>query len=143
MKCYKKRNDTLFLTLISCLAGLVVMAMTLPGFTNAESNNTISTSTTLSPKQLAAGGPLPGKVSQVEEEQECITAEHSETTNIPWYPTMVNTEHGGSERAGVFDCAHFGGSFTEPNQVYAFQSPASLGVIRFLCNPLFWNGAMV
>ncbi|MGA7369600.1 MAG: hypothetical protein WBX01_10770 [Nitrososphaeraceae archaeon] len=40
---------------------------------------------------------------------------------------MASTEHGGSERATVFECAQFGGSFTRPNQVYAYQSPTSLG----------------
>jgi len=117
----------MFLALITCLSGVVAITISLPVQTIASSNKNITTSTTLIPNQLAAGGPLPGNLSQVEEEQKCITAEHSETTNIPWYPTMANTEHGGSERAGVFDCAHFGGSFTEPNQVYAFQSPISLG----------------
>lgn len=42
---------------------------------------------------------------------------------------MASTEHGGSERTGVFECAQFGGSFTEPNQVYAYQSPDSLGAV--------------
>jgi len=117
---------------LAAAAVLAIMLGTIasPGYVNASNSNTntnTTTSTTLTPNQLAAGGPLPGNLSRVEEEQECITADHSETTNLPWYPTMANTEHGGSERAGVFACSKFGGSFTEPNQVYAYQSPTSLG----------------
>jgi hypothetical protein len=129
MKSCKNGNDTLFLTLISCIAGLVVTAMTLPGLTNAESNNTISTSTTLTPNQLAAGGPLPGNLSQVAEQQKCVTAEHSQPENVPWYPTLTKAEHADSDRTALFPCAIFGGSYTYtgPNQVYAYQSPTSLG----------------
>src|SRR5437867_3659965 len=127
MESCKNGNNTLFLTLISCLAGLVVMAMTLPGLTNAESNNTISTSTTLTPNQLAAGGPLPGNLSQVAEQQKCVAAEHSQSENVPWYPTLTKAEHADSDRTALFPCAIFGGSYTGPNQVYAYQSPTSLG----------------
>jgi hypothetical protein len=121
--------------LLPVLAAILSLMLITPssGYVNASSssgnNNTnTTTSTTLSPNQLAAGGPLPGNLSQVEKERECITAEQNETTNLPWYPTIANTEHSGSERSGVFACATFGGSYTEPNQVYAYQSP-SLGAV--------------
>jgi hypothetical protein len=97
----------------------------MPSFVNASMSSPIDS--TLTPNQLAAGGHLPGNLSLIEEEQECIKSSQNESTWAPWYPTMASTEHCSSERAAVFECAHFGGSFTEPNQVYAYQSPTSLG----------------
>lgn len=111
--------------LVSMTALLVFTTSATPSFVSATTSSSINSA--LTPNQLAAGGPLPGNLSLIEEEQECINSLQNETTWAPWYPTMANTEHGGSERAAVFKCAHFGGSFTEPNQVYAYQSPTSLG----------------
>ena len=132
---------TLIFVLMGCLIGIMVMTISLPSSVSASNGNI----TTFTPNQLAAGGPLPGNLSQIEEEQECIRSQQSETTFAPWYPTMSNTEHGGSERAGVFECAQFGGSFTEPNQVYAYQSPTSLGwvpswIVTREPNELFVSG---
>ena len=108
------------------LASLSLVAMnTMLDHVNASTSS--SGNSPLTPNQIVAGGPLPGNLSLIEEEQECINSLQNETTWAPWYPTMANTEHGGSERAAVFECAHFGGSFSEPNQVYAYRSPDSLG----------------
>jgi len=115
----------MFLVPAICLvSSAVIMLLGLPSDTKASGENSTMT---LSPNQMAAGGPLPGNLSLIDSEQECINSLQNETTWSPWYPTMANTEHGGSERAAVFECAHFGGSFTEPNRVYAYQSPNSLG----------------
>jgi len=67
---------------LAAAAVLAIMLGTIasPGYVNASNSNTntnTTTSTTLTPNQLAAGGPLPGNLSRVEEEQECITADHS------------------------------------------------------------------
>jgi hypothetical protein len=107
---------------------LMVITGAVPGNVSASTGS--SANSTLTPDQLAAGGPLPGNLSLIESEQECIKSLQNETNWAPWYPTMVNTEHGGSERTGVFECAQFGGSYTEPNQVYAYQSPTSLGTAQ-------------
>jgi len=125
---------------------LTVVTSVVPGIGGASAENTDTTPTmTLSPNQLAAGGPLPGNLSLIESEQECIKSLQNQTTWAPWYPTMASTEHGGSERAAVFECAHFGGSFTEPNQVYAYMSPDSLGgvpswIVTREPNELFTSG---
>jgi len=108
------------------LAGfLAVITSVMPSYVGAQTSSPVNS--TLTPNQLAAGGPLPGNLSLIQSEQECINSLQNQTTWAPWYPTMASTEHGGSERAAVFECAHFGGSFTEPNQVYAYESPTSLG----------------
>ena len=126
MKSYISTHRMIFpVLLVSMTALLVFTTSATPSFVSATTSSSINSA--LTPNQLAAGGPLPGNLSLIEEEQECINSLQNETTWAPWYPTMANTEHGGSERAAVFKCAHFGGSFTEPNQVYAYQSPTSLG----------------
>ena len=127
MKRYASTRHKIFLAfiLVSLAGLLVVITAVTPTYVSATASNPVNSS--LTPNQLAAGGPLPGNLSLIEEEQECINSIQNQTTWSAWYPTMASTEHGGSERAAVFECAHFGGSFTEPNQVYAYQSPTSLG----------------
>lgn len=119
----KMSNHPIFiLVLVGCLCGVAIAPISLSDGLSADDGST----PTLSPNQVAAGGPLPGNLSLRESEQDCIKSLQNESTWAPWYPIMANTEHGGSERAAVFECAHFGGSFTEPNQVYAYRSPDSL-----------------
>jgi hypothetical protein len=130
---YGKRKNNVAVSVVvvvvaaaAMLASLSLVAMNaVTGYVNAGTSGPVSSA--LTPDQLAAGGPLPGNLSLIESEQECINSLQNQTTWAPWYPTMASTEHGGSERAAVFECAHFGGSFTEPNQVYAYESPTSLG----------------
>jgi hypothetical protein len=124
----EKNNVTVsFVITATVLASLLLVAMN--AATGYVSTNTKSSvNSTLSPNQLTASGPLPGNLSVMEGEQECIASHHSDTTHLPWYPSLAQKYYG-SERTGVFECAHFGGSFNEPNRVYAFQSPDSLGAI--------------
>lgn len=114
-----------YFIIVSLTGVLFLIAIVLPDHVSGILSNPVNT--TLTPNERAAGGPLSGNLSMIESEQECINSIRNQTTWAPWYPTMASTEHGGSERAAVFECAHFGGSFTEPNQVYAYQSPTSLG----------------
>jgi hypothetical protein len=123
-----RKNNMMYpaLAVVMVFSGTVMMIPdVVPSSVVATTSDPVSNS--LTPNQLAAGGPLPGNLSLIEGEQECINSLENETTWAPWYPTMASTEHGGSERAAVFECAEFGGSFTEPNQVYAYISPESLG----------------
>ena len=69
--------------------------------------------------QLAAGGPLPGNHTLALEEAECAAEEN----NAPWYPTVNPAELHDSNRTHVYACAHFTGSLTGPNKVYAYASP--------------------
>lgn len=137
MRSYKK-EDALFLALmIFSLPGVVVMStIASPSYVNAttssgDSNNN-STSSVLPPpspsgianvgvtsNQLAAGGPLPGNHSVALEEAQCAAEEN----NAPWYPSVNPAELHDSNRTHVYACAQFGGSFTGPNQVYAYASP--------------------
>jgi hypothetical protein len=119
-----KMNMMMFPVFVAVLA--LVLTTPLSGYASGSSTSS-SGNQTLTPDQKAAGGPLPGNFSQVQGEQKCVIAEHGKSTNVPWYPTLVSTEHAGSERTGLFACAQFGGSYTKPNQVYAYESPTSIG----------------
>ena len=77
--------------------------------------------------QLSAGGPLPGNHTLALEEAECASKE----SNPPWYPTVNPAELADSNRTHVYACAHFGGSFTGPNKVYAYSSPVQYYVPIF------------
>lgn len=73
----------------------------------------------VTPNQLAAGGPLPGNHSVALQEAECVAA----LDNPPWYPSLQPAEHHDSNRTKLYTCAEFLGSYTGPNQVYAYASP--------------------
>ena len=73
----------------------------------------------VTPNQLAAGGPLPGNHSLALEEAECVAKQN----NPPWYHTLQAAELRDSNRTKLYACAQFPGSFTGPNQVYAYASP--------------------
>ena len=56
------------------------------------------------------------------DEQSCIDA----NPNDPWYPTIAAFEVYDSGRTHDYACAHFGGSMTGPNDVFAYVSPDTL-----------------
>jgi hypothetical protein len=72
----------------------------------------------LTPNEKAANGPIPGDVSKYEEEWDCC-----QNLPMPGYLKGLNTaEIANGERSGVFPCASFTGSFTGPNEVFAWRS---------------------
>ena len=129
---YSKSDRMIFLGLLSSLAGVAMMAFPMSGYVNASNvnasnvnaSNTSGTSNPYAtfmetPNMIAAGGPIPPNYTLVQQEANCI----AEQKNPPWYPTMLGYERGDSNRTGLYACATFTGSFTEPNQVYAYKSP--------------------
>ena len=129
---YSKSDRMIFLVLLSSLAGVAMMAFPMSGYVNASNvnasnvnaSNTSGTSNPYAtfmetPNMIAAGGPIPPNYTLVQQEANCI----AEQKNPPWYPTMLGYERGDSNRTGLYACATFTGSFTEPNQVYAYKSP--------------------
>ena len=108
-------------------AAVLALVLTTPLSGYASGSTSSSSNQTLTPDEKAAGGLLTGNLSQVAEQQKCVAAEHSQSQNVPWYPTLTKAEHADSERTALFPCATFGGSFIGPNQVYAYRSPEGLG----------------
>jgi hypothetical protein len=68
--------------------------------------------------EQAANGPLVGDPSLLAAEEACVAAED----NAPWYPTIAAFEVHDSNRTHLYDCAHFGGTMADSNQVFAYSS---------------------
>jgi len=104
---------------------LVVGALLAAGFAgywlaDDRDSSTSSASTTATPDQQAAGGPLVGDPTLVASEETCVKGE----ANAPWYPTMAAFEVHDSARTHLYACAHFLGSASGANEVLAYSSTA-------------------
>lgn len=84
----------------------------------------------LTSNEKAANGPIPGDVSLYQYEWEC-----SQNLPTPGYLKGLNSaEIANGERSGVFPCATFTGSFTEPNQVFAWRSEDKYEACTYINN---------
>ena len=106
------------------LAGLLlVISSVIPGYAssgnnnNSESNNPYATLIT-TPNMIAAGGPIPPNWTMAQQEAECSAA----LENPGWYRTLNPATHYDSARTVLIPCAEFPGSYTGPNDVYAYPS---------------------
>lgn len=91
------------LPLISCLVGIMIMAVGLPAYASAGSSNNNETTNPFStlvptPNMVAAGGPIPPNYTLAQQEAECTAAEQ----NAPWYPTMLSYEHHDGNRTHLY-----------------------------------------
>jgi hypothetical protein len=93
--------------------GLLLSTLTIAGASGQGADATPS------PDEQAANGPLVGDLSLIADEQSCIES----NPNTPWYPTIAAFEVYDSARTHDYVCAHFGGSMTAPNDVFAYVSP--------------------
>ena len=82
------------------------------------------------PSEQATNGPLPGDLSLYATEQRC-----SEQLKTPgYYPSLNGAEIADGSRSGVFPCATFTGSITEPNQVFAYKSEGNYQGTSYISN---------
>ena len=130
MKTYRRINTMILSILLASLVGTMVFgSLTLQSHANAitsnkNNNSKVAMNITLTPNQIAAGGPIPPNYTLIEQEQKCVTKEGN--NGGPWYPTLLGYEHHDSNRTKLYDCATFTGSFTSPNSVYAYKSPDTI-----------------
>ncbi|MGA7369263.1 MAG: hypothetical protein WBX01_09045 [Nitrososphaeraceae archaeon] len=122
MKSYRNIHTTILLPfLLAFITGLLVLSTSAsPGYasTGNASNNPYSTLTT-TPNMIAAGGsPIPPNWTMAQEEAECA----AELANPGWYRTLNPSTHYDSARTVLISCAQFPGSYTGPNDVYAYPS---------------------
>jgi len=107
------------------VTGLIMVGISaLFGYAGANAstspdNKTITSTTLLTPNQVAAGGPIPPNYTLAQQEAKCVASEE----NAPWYKRLNAFENYNSNRIHYWSCSHFTGSFTNPNQVYAYKSP--------------------
>ncbi len=98
----------------------VVLAACTGSASNQASKRPRATATASVPAdEQAANGPLVGDPSLIAGEQSCVAAE----ANPPWYPAIAAFEVHDSGRTHLYDCAHFTGSMSGSNQVFAYSSP--------------------
>src|SRR5689334_1150575 len=102
------------------LVGMVLLGMAgCSGSDKPSVPSPVSPSTTTLPAdEQAANGPLVGDPTLVAGEQSCA---HNEG-NEPWYPTIAAFEVHDSNRTHLYDCAHFEGTMSNDNQVFAYSS---------------------
>jgi len=83
-----------------------------------EQDPSKNTPAELSSNEIAAGGPVPGDLSLLEEE----LAISAEVASPGFFPSINAAEVADASRSAFFPNAHFTGSFNGPNQVYAWRS---------------------
>jgi hypothetical protein len=111
-----------FLAGIGVLAGLLALIL-IPAL--STSKNVASqfaplqgAAQNVTPSQQETLGPLPGDLSLYQKEQKC-----QEGISTPGYFSAINgAELTDSERSGIYPCADFLGSLTEPNVVYTYKA---------------------
>ena len=64
---------------MGCLSGVAIVTISLSHDLSASNGS----NPTLSPKQVAAGGPLPCNLTLIENEQDCVKSLQNETTWAP------------------------------------------------------------
>jgi hypothetical protein len=151
MKSYRNIYTMILLSfLLASIAGLLlVFTSALPGYANTNNgNNSMTTNPsstllpnsysssapdnpyatlTLTPNMIAAGGPIPPNYTLAQQEAECAAA----LDNPGWYRTLMPAEHHDSARSEMYPCSQFPGSYTGPNDVYAYPSPLSTYITPF------------
>jgi hypothetical protein len=150
----KEHNMILLPFLLTAIAGpLLLSASTSVGYAstnNGSNNNSITTTTSpsssllpnsysssapgnpyatlnLTPNMIAAGGPIPPNYTIAQQEAQCATA----LENPGWYRTLQPAEHHDSARSEMYPCAQFPGSYTGPNNVYAYPSTVNTYITPF------------
>jgi hypothetical protein len=124
-------NIIFVITAFAILGSLLILTTALTGHASVgSSNNTAAfpatnlgnissfAELTLTPNQIAAGGPIPPNYTMAQQEAQCAAA----LENPPWYPTLMPAEHHDSERTELFPCSQFPGSYSGSNDVYAYPS---------------------
>lgn len=126
MRYYRNNDTRIFLLIVGCCAGLVVMTIALPGSVNAASPKP------LTQNMVAANGPLPGNLSLYETEVACSSAQN----NPGYYLSLNGAELADAQRSEMYPCATFAGSLTDPSQnvVYAWRSQDNYQGASFINN---------
>ena len=115
--------NLIILPLVTCLVGMAMITVGLPGYASVGNGNTSGTTNPYStlvptPNMIAAGGPIPPNWTMAQQEAQCAAA----LENPGWYRTLNPATHYDSARTVLMPCAQFPGSYTGPNDVYAYPS---------------------
>ncbi|MGB8771364.1 MAG: hypothetical protein WCC92_17230 [Candidatus Korobacteraceae bacterium] len=83
----------------------------------------------LTSNERAANGPLPGDVTLYLKELAC-----QQKIQTGYYQSINGAEVADAQRSNIFPCATFTGSYTEPNQVFAYRGEDEYPVASYLNN---------
>ena len=83
----------------------------------------------LTSNEIAANGPLPGDVALYAKELAC-----QEKLVTGYYQSLNGAEVADAQRSGIYPCATFSGSHTEPNQVFAWRGETDYQAASYLNN---------
>jgi hypothetical protein len=84
----------------------------------------------LTANEIAANGPIPGDVSLYDQEWRCCQG----LSTPGYYPSLNGAEIADAQRSGMYPCATFTGSYTGPNQVFAWRSEDSYQGATYINN---------
>ena len=104
---------------LAAAVAVVLAACTGSGPNQAGKRPRATATASVPADEQAASGPLVGDPSLIAGERSCAAA----GANPPWYPTIAAFEVHDSGRTHLYDCAHFTGSMSGGNQVFAYSSP--------------------
>jgi hypothetical protein len=110
-------EKTILIVLVAATVTGLITISTLSGYASASID--LENATLLTPNEIAAGGPIPPNYTLAQQEAECAASDN----NPPWFQTLSAFENYNSNRSHYWSCSQFTGSFTGPNQVYAYKSP--------------------
>lgn len=88
------------------------------GSKRSKSTSSSTSTTGTTSDEQAANGPLVGQPTLIGGEQSC----EKNHPNEPWFATIAAFEVYDSARTHLYGCAHFLGSMTSANKVFAYES---------------------
>ncbi len=106
------------LILVGLLALILVPALTTSSDVGSHFTPLQGAARNVTPSEQKTNGPLPGDLSLYAKEQRC-----QEGISTPGYFSAMNSaELTDAQRSGIYPCADFLGSRTEPNVVYTYKA---------------------
>ncbi len=106
------------LVLVGLLALILIPALTTSQDVTGNVSALSGAARNVTPSEQMTVGPLPGDLSLYDKEQRC-----QEGISTPGYFSAMNAaEMTDAQRSGIFPCADFLGSRTEPNVVYTYKA---------------------
>lgn len=107
--------------LVALLALILIPALTTSKDVSGNVSGLNGAARNVTPSEQMTVGPLPGDLSLYDKEQRC-----QEGISTPGYFSAMNAaELTDAQRSGVYPCADFLGSRTEPNIVYTYKADAN------------------
>ena len=118
------------LVLVGLLALILIPALSTTSKVPKEFAALSASARNVTPSEQATVGPLPGDLSRYQSEQSC-----QQGISTPGYWSALNgAELTDAQRSGIYPCADFLGSHTQPNTVYAYKAEGYYPNVYYINN---------